>query len=286
MSSSAITHLVSFLTRPLMRSYAPTTIVSLQVYLCTALSSSPQTLVLSAKCLPPPVLQRACVVSGIAWAEWIQSLSSGIDLKIFVTESSLAVKLGTMPRRMLWVARENAVDKPKPTLAPAFRFPSVMAARTPSSARPRTTSVSARARNDKSAALNPTRIPTLLSSSYTVEDIAFECDSDSESDTDSDSDISDSGFSSTSSVTSVSTTSSCAFSSIVRPTPAAKADAKRYLYQGGVTQVVGGGVMLGVVPKPRLSGLFSRGKARPSGIPHNAVRKTAASTADSWRRSA
>ncbi|KAF7342403.1 hypothetical protein MVEN_01829300 [Mycena venus] len=128
MSSPAVNHLVSFLTRPLMRSLAPTTIVSLQVYLHRVFSSSPQQpLVLSAACPPPPAIQQACIVSGVRWEEWIQRLSSGIDLKIFLTETSLAVKLGAMPRRMLWVATNNA-DAPAPfarthARASSFRAP-------------------------------------------------------------------------------------------------------------------------------------------------------------------
>ncbi|KAJ6550276.1 hypothetical protein B0H19DRAFT_1378843 [Mycena capillaripes] len=280
MSSAVLTQLVSFLTRPLMRSHSPATIVSLQLSLHNGLSSllPESSLLLSAKCPAPPVIQRACLLSGVRWAEWIRLLSRGIDLEIFIIESSLDLKLGRMPRKSLWKAPDNSCP-----VVSTLRFPALFPAGTPLNARLRSTLASARTR--RGAALNPTRIPTLLSSSYDANDIASDSDSDADSDSDSDCE-SDSGFSftSASSATSVSTASFAPFlCTPVRATPAAKPDVKRYTYHGGVTQVVSGGVMLGAPVQPRAAA-FSRG--RPSSITQSAVRKTAISMADSWRRSA
>ncbi|KAJ6550055.1 hypothetical protein B0H19DRAFT_185882 [Mycena capillaripes] len=269
MSSSPVIQLVSFLTRPLMRSHAPATLVSLQFSLHTAFSTLPSesSLLLSAQCPPPPVIQRACLVSGVRWAEWIRLLSGGVDLKIFLTKTTLAVKLGTMPRRTIWIAPAYA---PPPARFPAsspFRTTALVPAGIPMSARMRTALASTRARGG--AALNPTRIPTLLSSSYDADDIASETwDSDSEfgsSDCESDSG---------SSFTSVSTTSSTCHSP-VRAVAAAKRDVARYNYPAGV--------LLGASQARRTSTAIASNRWR---ISHKAVRKTAAWTAASWRRSA
>ncbi|KAJ7128655.1 hypothetical protein C8R44DRAFT_979270 [Mycena epipterygia] len=261
MSSTPVTHLVSFLTRPLMRSHNPATIVSLQLCLHTALSASTQSsLLLSASCPPPPQIQRACILSGIRWADWIRLLSGGIDLQILISESSLSVQLGTMPPRIIWDA--VSLHAPKP------RSPAFIPVGTPFGARLRATLASARTR--RGAALNPTRIPTLLSST----------DSDADSDSDSDSDISDSGcsFTSASSSTSVATTASA--KPVVDHT---KTDVTRYMYQGGSTQVMSGGVMLGAAAPPKVKrgpAVFSNGRSSAS-----FTRKTGVSSADSWRKS-
>ncbi|KAJ6546207.1 hypothetical protein DFH09DRAFT_1171487 [Mycena vulgaris] len=273
MSTTPVNHLVSFLTRPLMRSHTPATIVSLQLCLHTAFSSTlaqPASLLLSASCPPPPQIQRACLVSGVRWAEWIRLLSGGLDVQLFISESALSVQLGSMPRRSLWVAPADTTARPPsaPSSISKLRSPVLMPAGTAFGARLRATLASARTR--RGAALNPTRIPTLLSS---------ESDLDSDSESDSDSDVSDSGssFTSVSSATSVSSDSR---SPICTPASPAKPDVTRYMYQGGVTQVVSGGVMLGAPSPKRAPAMFAN--RRPSGIPQHAARKTA----DSWRKSA
>ncbi|KAJ7501449.1 hypothetical protein B0H11DRAFT_721465 [Mycena galericulata] len=284
MSSTSIYHLVSFLTRPLMRSHVPATILSLQLYLQTAFSSQSTTdtnFLLSARCPPPPQMQQACLAFGVRWAEWIHLISCGLDLQLFVTEIAVSVQLGTRPRRVIWAAADNA-DKSAPA--------KVRSAGLPFSTHLRATLAAARTR--RGAALNPTRIPTLLSSSSFV--ASSDADSDSESDSDGDSD-SGYSFTSASSATSVSS-GSCFESESSKPVVNPTADVTRYLYQGGVTQVMSGGVMLGAAapkpnsfafaapPYPKRAAVVSNG--RPVGISRNAVRKTGVSTADSWRRSA
>ncbi|KAJ6459985.1 hypothetical protein C8R45DRAFT_1221251 [Mycena sanguinolenta] len=270
MASSAINYIVSFLTRPLMKTYSPATILALQLSLHASLSSAPKSssLVLSTKVPPPLALQRACVVAGIRWAEWIRLLSRGLDVHILVTDSTVAVALGRMPPRIVWVAPPAGKHAPASFHAPAFL--SIAPRR---SAHLRATFTSARARSCRGAALNPTRIPTLLSASYNADDLAS--DSESDSDLDSDSDVSESG-SVSSSATSVSSTSSRSRSrAALCPTPD---DVERYIYDNGVTQVVSGRVMLGPP-------VFSKGKGRPSGRPANSTRKVAASLAANWRKS-
>ncbi|KAJ7738109.1 hypothetical protein B0H16DRAFT_98968 [Mycena metata] len=277
MSPSAITQLVSFLTRPLMRSHSPATIVSLQRSLQAAFSASPaSSLFLSAGCPPPAPIQRACLLTGARWAEWIRLLSGGIDVQLFITETSLAVKVGKMPRRTLWFTA--SVAAPIKSTALAFMLiPSAM----PFASRLRAAATLTCTRVRRGAALNPTRIPTLLSSSWEDDDNS---ESDSESDSDSDSDVSDSdsSFTSVSSTTSISTPASW---SSLRCAPTvvcnAKTDLAQYNYEGGVTRVMSGGVMLGAPSKVRQSTVVPA--KRSSGKSQNTARADAAT---SWRKTA
>ncbi|KAJ7697439.1 hypothetical protein B0H17DRAFT_1328907 [Mycena rosella] len=271
MSSTPLTQLVSFLTRPLMRSHTPATIVALQLYLHTALapliSDCETAHLLSPRCPPPPALQTACLLSGIRWAEWIQLLAGGLDVQLSLSTAVLAVQLGALPRRVIWTAATNKSEAPKAaSSASEPRSPAL---------RLRATLVSAHTR--RAAALNPTRSPTMLSTTYSpASPSASEADSDSDSDYDSDS---GSSFTSVSSATSVPSDS-----------PPTNSTVTRYLYSGGITQVVSGRVMLGAPnaqftpkiarePAPKRAA-FSNG--RPSSHLPNMARKTA----DSWRRAA
>ncbi|KAK6988713.1 hypothetical protein R3P38DRAFT_3374005 [Favolaschia claudopus] len=298
-SASAIDCLVSFLTRPLMKLHKPATIVSLQLSLRASLSSGPLnvSLLLSSVTLPPLPIQRACAVSGIRWSDWILQLSCGIDVQVFLTESSLAIRIGRMPRRIIWV-------KPETVTTTSVKIGAVSGLRTSPIRRPgflpRRAVSSTRERDFRSAILNPTRIPTLLCSSYNCDDLAdvdaeseSDCDSLSDDLSDSGSDISDSACSWTSSESASSVTSVPSGASSRSPSPssveaaAVTPDVTRYKYDGGVTQVLSGGVMLGAartsIPKAPLYAGFS--KRRPSDVPKNVGRKVAASAlASSWRR--
>ncbi|KAJ7247393.1 hypothetical protein B0H12DRAFT_1324896 [Mycena haematopus] len=262
-TSSAINYLVSFLTRPLLTIYSPATILALQLSLHSSFSSAPaKSLLLSAKCPPPLPLQRACAVAGIRWAEWTRLLSQGLDVHIFITASSVAVALGRMPRRTVWIALDNSSLPAAKPASPPVHSSALLPAAPRGSARLRTTFASVRTRSCRGAALNPTHIPTLLSSSYNAEDVA------SDSDSDSDSETSDSGLSFTSSSSTTSASTAASSSPCASPYPAVTAisTVSRYAYHGGVTQVVGSRVMLGPP-------VFSH--RRPSGRPGNTARKIA-----------
>ncbi|KAJ7734081.1 hypothetical protein B0H16DRAFT_1578221 [Mycena metata] len=243
---SAITQLVSFLTRPLMRSHTPATIIPLQNCLQTALSASPEsTLLLSASCPPPTPIQRACLLTGVRWADWIRLLSEGLDVEVFISEASLAVKVGTLPRRTLFNASVAAPIKS--TALALMLTPSAM----PFASRLRAAAALTCTRTRRGAALHPTRIPTLLSSSWEDDADASESESDSDSDSDYASDCaSESSFTSASSATSVSSSATPSprtmpTSPWFRSVPAPKADLAQYKYAGGITRVMSGGVMLG-----------------------------------------
>ncbi|KAJ7843777.1 hypothetical protein B0H14DRAFT_3139514 [Mycena olivaceomarginata] len=296
MSSPAITYLVAFLTRPLTKIHAPSMILALQLALHSALSSAPPTsLHLSATCPPPPELQRACLVAGISWAEWIALLSHGLEVRLFLSEFSVAVELGRMPRRVLWSFKPESHASRSSAARPTGRSLSASRVRAAMAALPTS-------RVRLGAALNPTRVPTLLSCSYTVEDVsavadcdsssdsASDCDSEDDSDTESDSGCS---FTSVSSDSSASSTSSvCAYT----PCAPTKADVKRYTYEGGATQVLSGRVMLGSASAARPVLQRQPRFFKPSPTPAAAgagaaarLRKaasSAASAATSWRKSA
>ncbi|KAJ7355257.1 hypothetical protein DFH08DRAFT_1076413 [Mycena albidolilacea] len=291
MSSPAITYLVAFLTRPLTKIHAPSMILALQLALHSALSSAPPTsLHLSATCPPPPELQRACLVAGISWAEWIALLSHGLEVRLFLSEFSVAVELGRMPRRVLWSFKPESHASRSSAARPTGRSFSASRVRAAMAALPTS-------RVRVGAALNPTRVPTLLSCSYTVEDVSAvaDCDfSDSDSEDDSDAE-SDSGcsFTSVSSASSASSTSSvCAYT----PYAPAKADVKRYTYEGGATQVLSGRVMLGSAsaarPVLQRQPRFFKPSPTPAAASAGAAARlrkaasSAASAASSWRKSA
>ncbi|KAJ7203141.1 hypothetical protein GGX14DRAFT_652691 [Mycena pura] len=289
MTSAATKQLVLFLTRPLMRVYPAAKLVALKLCLHTALAPSTlgvaTTLYLSASCPPPPALQRACALAGVRWADWIKLLSGGVDLRVFVHGTALAVQVGAQPRRTLWAA------------APAVA---------PFEARRGRCSLGA-------AALHPTRVPTLLSIAFAppcaaADEPSSDDDGASDAESDAGSDASDCTSASASSASTAATSvcsaapaPSCAEPACAAPPPT------RYLYQGGVTTVASGRVLLGVARAPDATSPPPAPR-RPSSAPpaltarkpgetwrSPAVARTQtdsrsgwrkADTADSWRRPA
>ncbi|KAJ7260649.1 hypothetical protein C8J57DRAFT_1720007 [Mycena rebaudengoi] len=228
MSSPAINRLVSFITRPLMSLHTAATMVSLQICLYAALSAipTPSSLLLSAQSLPPPQIQTACIATGIHWSDWFHLLSNGKDVELYISASALAVQIGDGPRMALWTAPAVNACATIPLLK--AKSPALKPAGTAFAASLRATLASARAR--RAALISPS-----------------DSDSDS-SDSESDSDVSDSGSSFTSHS---STTSVSSLESDVPCTPIAdRTKVNVYMYQGGVTQVMSGGVMLGGAPRP------------------------------------
>ncbi|KAJ7260660.1 hypothetical protein C8J57DRAFT_1319192, partial [Mycena rebaudengoi] len=261
MSSPAINRLVSFITRPLMSLHTAATMVSLQIYLHAALSAipTPSSLLLSAHSLPPSQIQTACIATGIQWADWLHLLSDGKDVELFISASALAVQIGDGPRMVLWTA--PAADTGATTPLLNAKSPALKPAGTAFAASLRATLASARARR-----------------------VAITSPSDSDSsDSESDSGVSDSGssFSSHSSTTSVSS-----FDSDAPCSPVVKVDVTRYMYHGGVTQVMSGGVMLGGAPRPTPKARAPRPTqtARPLASRPKTLRKASAVSANNWRK--
>ncbi|KAJ7189146.1 hypothetical protein C8R46DRAFT_1341726 [Mycena filopes] len=276
MPASALTQLVSFLTRPLMRSHTPTTIIALQLALTRAFSSpSPSSFestafLLSPHCPPPAPIQRACLLTGVRWADWIALLSNGVEVRLYLTATALSVKVGRMPRRTLWLSASVAA----PIKSTALALMLVPAAQ-PLASRLRAAATLTCTRAQRGAALNPTRIPTLLSCaiSSSVDDDCEESDSEESEFCESDEDSED-DFSSASSATSVSSTS-------VRAACAADdAEVVEYSYEGGRTRVMSGGVMLGAATSaPVLA-------PAPAWVAPAQLRRSRADAVSSWRKTA
>jgi len=128
--SATVAHAVSFLTRPLLKSYAPATIVKLQLVLeanLTALyaqswivddplrGSGRRCLTLSPDCLPPRAVYAACIAAGVQWFDWI-ALLGGREIDFFVDPGCVSMRLdrkGPSSRLItIW-----ADEIPSPTVA-------------------------------------------------------------------------------------------------------------------------------------------------------------------------
>ncbi|KAJ7785981.1 hypothetical protein B0H16DRAFT_12580 [Mycena metata] len=105
--STTVAHAVSFLTRPLLKSYASPTIVKLQLVLeanLTALyaqswdvneplrGSGRRCLTLSPDCLPPRAVYAACIAAGVQWFDWI-ALLGGREFDFFVDPACVSMRL-------------------------------------------------------------------------------------------------------------------------------------------------------------------------------------------------
>jgi hypothetical protein len=103
-----LAHAISYLTRPLIRAYPPTTIVKLRLLLeanLTALfaptwvpkhptrGSDHRRLTLSPKCLPPRAIYSACLATGVQWFDWI-ALLGGRQFDFFVDPACISVCFG------------------------------------------------------------------------------------------------------------------------------------------------------------------------------------------------
>ncbi|KAJ7465956.1 hypothetical protein FB451DRAFT_1369761 [Mycena latifolia] len=274
MSSSAIPHVIAFLTRPLLSSFPAVTVTSAQLILTASLSSAPamSTFALTASTPPAPIL-AAVLGAGISWSAWFAALAGGRDtVLLFYGPGFVKVRVGDASVTDVWSedAQGSIVRISQPL--------SLLQQST--GARLRATLLSARVRSMRREQ-QAIHTPTLLEVSS----------SDSESDSDSDSDSGRSASSkfsasSTESLTSAGSSPTCsppkpacvALPTATAPAPAlyraprpthssrapkttspralkpqaraapvstAKKDLTAYLYQGGVTRVMSGGVMLG-----------------------------------------
>ncbi|KAJ7193340.1 hypothetical protein GGX14DRAFT_589171 [Mycena pura] len=271
MSSSAIPHVVAFLTRPLLSAFTPSAVSTAQLILSASLAAS-ATYILNTTSTPPAPLLAASIGANIPWAAWLSALGSD-DILLFYGPRYVKARIGNVPVTDVWteetqgsvvpISRVQAKVGPSPLLQQN------------TSARLRATLLSARVRSMRreqaATVAAPIRIPSLLASP-----------SDSESDSDSGSDYCDSdstSYSNDSLTTAGSpptTPAKCvpialpsvgkyrppfarskATANPTRPAAAkpsapftvpmdcSKKDTTAYLYQGGVTRVMTGGVMLG-----------------------------------------
>jgi hypothetical protein len=104
----AIAHVITYLTRPLIVSYSAATIVKLQLVLETNFTalfapswvpkeplrgSGRRCLTLSPNCLPPRAIYAACLATGVQWFDWI-ALLGGREFDLFVDPGCISVRFG------------------------------------------------------------------------------------------------------------------------------------------------------------------------------------------------
>lgn len=279
MSSSAIAHVVAFLTRPLLPGFTPAAVSSAQLILSASLATLPSaTWTLNATSAPPAPLLAASIGAGIPWATWLSVLGSG-DILLFYGPGYVKVRLGDAAVMDVWSEETQGSVVPISRVQAQMKVGPSPLLQQNTGARLRAMLLSARVRSMRrqQAAAEPIRIPNLLSPTT---------DSDcSDSDSDSDYCDSDSASSTSSKFTSYSNDSltsagsppttpakaaPIALPSVAKyrapfarskaatttkpsaprapasaPVDPSKKDTTAYLYQGGVTRVMTGGVMLG-----------------------------------------
>ncbi|KAF8059823.1 hypothetical protein FPV67DRAFT_1514206 [Lyophyllum atratum] len=218
-ASPALQAATIFLTRPLVLFgiQSPSTLVALSLYLQSAMAAhtkSPQLLSFAPTCLPPLPIQLACVAFGIKWTAWIQALGgAAFDLVIEPTRVYV-VKKSNGQVGIIWISKDA------PTFASVPQVPMTQDVDSESEAE--------------------------------VSDVEF--DSQSSRPSSRSSTVSDSAFSFTSRSSASSQTSASSISSLPKPSitklaptpaPVLQSNPTKYLYQGGVSTVLTGGVMLG-----------------------------------------
>jgi len=271
---NSIMQLISFLTSPLILTHAPATILSLQLYLQATFSSfTAPILTLSPSSSAPPQIYYACLASGVSWEDWITVLCpDGRPVQLLISKAAIHARKSGLPGLLtIWRAK----DDEHLTLVPISKTS------TDSSFRARLqaalSSARTRRRADEDDEPMAIRIPTLLQATHDDED------SDSESDSDSDSIFSYASRDSMSSATTLSSMSS--YPGTSPQVDLTKKTVTKYMYQGGVTKVMTGGVMLGKPASPSTSVAAKYVAPKPTLVGKAPARSSrAASNADSWRR--
>ncbi|KAF5375763.1 hypothetical protein D9757_009007 [Collybiopsis confluens] len=296
-TSAALYHVVTYLTRPLTAVYPARTVMQLQMFLYNNLATqflaetvlSPFTLVLTPTLLPPTPLYAACLQSGVEWPRWIHALGGQV-LFVCVMEDTLKVRIGEVGD-VVTVWSDELVGV------------STRTSGSPMAAKLQAMLDSVRARNcsaDKSITVSS--VLTSTTAADVGNDDDSESVSDTESTTSSSlfsETSSTSSISSTSSspVTKSSTLPSVemaaaskapvyvprhrrntTFSNTTQPqllsrsqrhlartaVDSSKVDVCRYMYEGGQTSVMTGGVMLGAVKPTNATPAASKPKTKPA----------------------
>ncbi|KAJ7624100.1 hypothetical protein DFH06DRAFT_1230365 [Mycena polygramma] len=270
--SSAIPHVVLFLTRPLLPAFTAKAVYSAQLILTASLAPmSSATYTLNANSIPQPLL-AASIGAGIPWDAWLATLGCD-EILLSFGPSHFEVCLGDAEATEVWNAERdpgNAI----PISIPRVQTQLEASTSRPTNARLRAVLVSACVRTFRrqQSMVAPIRIPTIILSPTDESDSESESEASEypDSDSDSASSASSSKFTSYSGESCTSAGSppttptesiKCtptAFSSTSRlPIRSAssktspprvnhsRVDTTAYLYRGGITRVMTGGVMLG-----------------------------------------
>ncbi|KAJ7624219.1 hypothetical protein DFH06DRAFT_1230016 [Mycena polygramma] len=276
MSPSAIAHVVAFLTRPLVSSFASETISSAQVILTASLAStSSATFTLNATSTPPAPLLAASIGAGIPWTAWLAALGAGSDvIFLFYGPRYVKVRRGGAAVTNIWSEERQGCVVPISRIQAQTKAGHSPLFQQNTSARLRAMLLSARVRSVRREQAAAVSCPT-SDSDDSESDYASDSDSDSVSSTTSQyTSISYGSLTSADSPPSTPAKAAVALpvtvpayrppfrraQAVAKPArkPAAKPptaapvpmdrskkDTTAYLYHGGVTRVMTGGVMLG-----------------------------------------
>lgn len=114
---TAIGKTIEILTHPLLLVYAPARVLSLQILLQTALSDifaqkrRRLTITISGGVVAPRALHPGCIATAVAWAEWFRVLG-GRDFDLIVEETSVSARINGL-KRVIWT--DPAVTTIAPT---------------------------------------------------------------------------------------------------------------------------------------------------------------------------
>ncbi|CAK5282680.1 unnamed protein product [Mycena citricolor] len=262
--STALPHVIAFLSRGLLAKFSPGAVTSLQLILAASLRSAPSTatfiLTPATGTLPAP-LRAASNGSGIPWSSWFSILSGGAArVLLFYGPDYVKLRIGDAALVDLWRARAPAAAaraaKPLSVLK-GVAHPLLQAN---TGARLRAALLSARVRHSRrlELELEAASVPDAmeLSDSDDSDDSESDMDSyESRSTVESDSDVEspssfysydgfDADSDSDSDCDELISASDCD-SDVATWSPSPAVKAQTYVYQGGVTRVTSGGVMLG-----------------------------------------
>ncbi|KAK7032424.1 hypothetical protein VNI00_013172 [Paramarasmius palmivorus] len=281
-AAATVIALIEYLTGPLSKaqysvatvSILRSTLFSHLAYLFATGTLAPFTFILSPHTLPPAPILAACMSSGINWVDWMNLITDGKgNLLVFVMQGCIRVKDGQNEAKSVWTDDGEALDGGKVVgISKMSLAKEDKDAQSPMANKLNELLASVRARRLSSGEQKPIQVPTLPQLTST-DDVDVDIDSDSESTTSSNDSSVQFAFSDAESTSSVSSAASSPAPIKVDlpsdeeekpyvPPPAKyrppfraqsqrpkveqpKANVTRYMYQGGQTGVITGGVMLG-----------------------------------------
>ncbi|ESK98019.1 serine-rich protein [Moniliophthora roreri MCA 2997] len=280
-ATATVIALIEYLTKPLSKGQYPlatistlkSTLFSHFAYLLSTGTLAPFTIILSSLTLPPAPILAACMSTGINWVDWINLIADGKGgVLLFVMQGCIRVKVGEQGEaKAVWTDDYEPVDKKVVGISKM----SLSNDQSPMTTKLNTLLASVRSRRQPSGEHRPIQVPTLPQIN-TNNDEGVDVDSDNESTSSAESSVQ---FAFSSDGETSSTVSSAASSpALIKvdlpceeekpyvPPPTkyrppfraqtaqtssrpkldtSKTTVTRYMYEGGQTSVITGGVMLG-----------------------------------------
>ncbi|EEB99236.1 hypothetical protein MPER_01122 [Moniliophthora perniciosa FA553] len=277
------------------------TLFSHLAYVFSTGTLAPFTIILSPRTLPPAPILAACMSTGINWADWIKLMADGNgNVLIFVMQGCIRVGDGQDEAKAVWTDDCEPADRKVVGISKMSLSKIDQHEQSPMAAKLNTLLASVRSRRQLSGELEPIQVPTLPQT-----DTSDDNEADDDSDTESTTSSGRFAFSDPETTSSVSSAATSPVSAKRRPSceeeekpclppprqvDQSKATVTRYMYEGGQTGVITGGVMLGA---PSNSGPKKTGKTttkpavphRPMGKRSNEKSKVLLADSDcNWRR--